>query len=146
MAVCSDLREYENPQASRFSGCLGKLRRTQRELARRKKGGKNRSKSRQKVAKLHYRIANIRSDAIHKSTSSIVTGVPISSRADDQVKTKRQDKHPSVVVIEDLNVSSMLKNHKLARAISDVGFFVLNLRRISRKSHPVSRDPENRYP
>jgi len=60
---------------------------------------------------LHYRIANIRSDAIHKATTSIVA------------KTKPQDKRPSVVVIEDLSVSGMLKNHKLARAISDVGFF-----------------------
>jgi putative transposase len=119
MAVCSDGKEFENPKALRNT--LRKLRRAQRELSRRNsgesgcttafKGGKNREKSRRKVAKLYYRIANIRSDAIHKATSSIVA------------KTKPKEQRPSVVVIEDLFVSGMLKNHKLARAISDVGFF-----------------------
>ena len=109
MAVCSNGTEIENPKA--LCAALRKLRRFQRELSRRKKGGKNREKSRRKVAMLHYRIANIRSDAIHKATSSIVA------------KTKPQDKRPSVVVIEDLSVSGLLKNNKLARAISDVGFF-----------------------
>jgi len=109
MAVCSDSREFENPKALRKS--LKKLRRAQRELSRRHYGGKNREKSRRKVARLHYRIANIRSDAIHKATSSIVA------------KTKPKEQRPSVVVIEDLSVENLLKNHHLARAISDVGFF-----------------------
>jgi putative transposase len=109
MAVCSDSREFENPKALRHT--LRKMKRAQRELSRRKKGGKNREKSRRKVAFLHYRIANIRSDAIHKATTSIVA------------KNKPIEQRPSVVVIEDLSVSGMLKNHKLARAISDVGFF-----------------------
>jgi putative transposase len=108
MAVCSDGSYFENPKA--LTKALRKLRRAQRELSRRNKGGKNREKSRRKVAKLHYRIANIRADAIHKATSSIVA------------KNKPQDR-PSVVVIEDLSVENLLKNHKLARAISDVGFF-----------------------
>jgi putative transposase len=109
MAVCSDGTEIENPKA--LSITLRKLRRVQRELSRRKKGGKNREKSRRKIARLHYRITNIRKDAIEKATSSIVA------------KTKPVEQRPSVVVIEDLFVSGMLKNHKLARAISDVGFF-----------------------
>jgi len=109
MAVCSDGNYFENPKALRKK--LQSLRRAQRELSRRKKGGKNREKSRRKVARLHLRIANIRSDAIHKATTSIVA------------KTKPIEQRPSVVVIEDLNVSGLLKNHKLARAISDVGFF-----------------------
>jgi putative transposase len=134
MAVCSDSREFENPKTLRKS--LKKLRRAQRELSRRSKGGKNREKSRRKIARLHYRIANIRSDAIHKATSSICclrcthqddseTQIRIDEhKANDIVaKTKPQDKRPSVVVIEDLSVKNMLKNHKLARAISDVGFF-----------------------
>jgi putative transposase len=108
MAVCSDGNYFENPKALRKK--LQFLRRAQRELSRRKKGGKNREKSRRKVAKLHYRISNIRSDAIHKATSSIVA------------KTKPVEQRPSVVVIEDLKVEKMLKNHKLALAISDVGF------------------------
>ena len=108
MAVCSSGTEFENPKA--LQKALQKLRRVQRELSRRSKGGKNREKSRRKVARLHYRIANIRSDAIHKATSSIVA------------KNKPIGQRPSVIVIEDLKVSNMLQNHKLARAISDVGF------------------------
>jgi putative transposase len=108
MAVCSTGKEFENPKALRKS--LRKLRRMQRELSMRKKGGKNREKSRRKVARLHFRIANIRSDAQNKATSSIVA------------KTKPVEQKPSVVVIEDLSVENLLKNHHLARAISDVGF------------------------
>lgn len=55
-------------------------------------------------------IANIRRDTLHKSTSVIVA------------KTKPDNERPSVVVLEDLNVSGMLANHCLAQAISDVGF------------------------
>jgi len=79
-------------------------------LSRRKKGGKNREKSRRKVAFLHYRIATIRSDAIKKATTSIVA------------KTKPIEQRPSVVVIEDLNVSGRLKNQTLAPSIADIGF------------------------
>jgi len=114
MAVCSDLREFENPKALHKK--LQSLRRAQRELSRRKKGGKNREKSRRKIAFLHYRIANIRSDAIHKATSLIL-------RKLRTAKNKPVEQKPSVVVIEDLSVENLLKNHKLARAISDVGFF-----------------------
>jgi putative transposase len=124
MAVCSDGKEFENPCRRRrrtdashpaLRNTLRKLRRAQRELSRRQKGGKNREKSRRRVARLHYRIANIRKDAIHKATSLIL-------RKLRTAKTKPQDR-PSVVVIEDLSVENMLKNHKLARAISDLGFF-----------------------
>jgi putative transposase len=134
MAVCSDSRFFENPKALRNT--LRKLRRAQRALSRRQKGSKNREKSRRKVARLHYRIANIRKNAIHKATSSICclrcthpddseTQIRIDEhKANDIVaKTKPVEQKPSVVVIEDLSVENMLKNHKLARAISDVGFF-----------------------
>jgi putative transposase len=71
---------------------------------------KKAEKSRRKVTRLHYRIANIRSDAIHKATSSIVA------------KIKPVEQRPKVIVIEDLKVKNVLKNRHLARAISDVGF------------------------
>ena len=58
---------------------------------------------------MHYRIANVRRDTLHKATSGIVA------------KTKPDAQRPSVIVIEDLNVAGMLQNHKLARAIADVG-------------------------
>lgn len=76
----------------------------QRKLARLVLGGKNREKTKRKIAKLHARICNIRSDATHKLTSHLA-------------------KNHSEVVIEDLNVAGLLKNHKLAGAIADSGFY-----------------------
>ena len=108
LAVCSNGQRFENPKALRKAQC--KLGRLQRELSRRKKGGRNRERTRRKMAKVHYRIACIRKDALHKATSAIVA------------KTKPDSERPSAVVVEDLNVSGMLKNHCLAQAISDVGF------------------------
>ena len=105
MATCSDGREFENPNALRKA--QRKLKRLQRELARRQKGGKNREKTRQKIARLHYRVGNIRKDALHQATSSIVEAKP----------------KPSAIVLEDLNVDGMLQNHHLALAISDVGLY-----------------------
>jgi putative transposase len=58
-----------------------------------------------KIAKAHARVANQRSDAIHKMTTNVV-------------RTKR----PEVIVLEDLSVKNMVKNHKLAGAISDAAF------------------------
>ena len=107
MAVVSDGREFENPKTLR--NAQRKLARLQRELARRKKGGKNYEKTKRKLARLHYRIANIRKDAIHKATSAICA------------IAKPADERPSVIAIENLNVSGMVKNHCLARAVSDVG-------------------------
>ncbi len=63
----------------------------------------NRRKASMKVAKLHMRIAKIRSDFTHKTTTKLVS-------------------ENQAIGIEDLNVSGMTKNHKLARALSDVGF------------------------
>jgi putative transposase len=108
MAVCSDGRRFENPKALRKA--LRKLKRLQRELARRKKGSRNWEKTRRKIAKLHQRVANIRKDALHKATSAIVA------------KTKPGDERPSVVAIEDFFVSGMLKNPYLALSLLDVGF------------------------
>jgi putative transposase len=60
---------------------------------------------------MHARRANIRKETLHKATSSIVA------------KTKPSEERPSSIVIEDLNVSGMLKNRKLSRAIADVGLY-----------------------
>ncbi len=57
-----------------------------------------------RVARAHRRVTNIRKDAIHKMTTSMTTSIT---------------KSASIIVIEDLNVSGMLKNHRLARALSD---------------------------
>ena len=108
MAVCSTGQTFDNPKALRRN--LRKLARLQRKLSRQKKESKRREKSRLRIAKLHYRISNIRKDAIHKATSQIVA------------KNKPPTLRPAAIVVEDLNVSGMLSNRKLSRAIADVSF------------------------
>jgi putative transposase len=87
------------------------LKIAQRKASRRYKKGikgkeqsKNYQKAKAKVAKIHYRIACIRKDTLHKLTTHLA-------------------KNHSEIVIEDLNIRGMSKNHKLASAILDGGFF-----------------------
>lgn len=80
-----------------------KLKLLQRKLSKKVKGSNNRKKAAKQVAKLHYKISCIRKDATHKLTTYLA-------------------KNHSEVVIEDLNVRGMSKNHRLASAILDGGF------------------------
>ena len=98
LAVTSDGKVFDNPKA--LIKAQKTLRCRQKAVSRKQKGSKNRRKAVAKVTRVHQRIANIRRDALHKMTTSIA-------------------KSASVIVIEDLNVSGMLKNHCLARALSD---------------------------
>ena len=98
MAVTSEGVYYENPKA--LKDYERKLKRLQRQLSRREKGSRNWHKTQVKLAKLHYRITCIRQDAQHKATTAIVNGA-------------------SRIGIESLNVAGMLKNHRLAKALSD---------------------------
>lgn len=82
---------------------LDRLRRLSRSLSRKQKGSANRRKAKAKLAKLHARIAAIRSDALHKLTTDL---------------TRRFH----TIGIEDLNVRGMAKNRHLARSIADMGF------------------------
>lgn len=102
LATCSDATIHENPKALRKN--LKKLKRKQRQLFRKKVGSKNREKARHKLSKLHQRIANIRKDALNKATSRIIN-------------------ENQVIILENLKVANMLKNNKLALAISDVGMY-----------------------
>lgn len=102
LATCSDGTIFENPKALKKN--LKKLKRKQRQLSKKKKGSKNREKAKKKLAKLHNRISNIRKDSLHKATTKIVN--------DNQV-----------IVLEDLSVSGMMKNHKLAQSIGDASFY-----------------------
>lgn len=120
LATCSDGSVYENPKALRSS--LKRLRRRSRQLSRKTKGSKNRAKARKRLAKLHARIASIRRDALHQTTTAIVT--------------KATSQRARCLVIEDLNVSGMLKNRKLSRAIADVGFYEFR-RQLTYKSEAV---------
>ena len=102
LATCSDGTTYENPKALKKN--LKKLKSKNRQLSKKKFGSKNYEKTKKKLAKLHFHISNIRKDCLHKSTSKIID-------------------ENQVVVLEDLKVSNMMKNHRLAQAISDVGLY-----------------------
>ncbi len=101
LATISDGEEVPNPRHLRY--CLKKLKHLQRAVSRKVKGSCNRKKAICKLSRLHRTVANQRVDTLHHLTSRLA-------------KTK------AVVVIEDLNVSGMLKNHHLAQAIGDAGF------------------------
>lgn len=102
MAVLSNGMTFEAPKP--LKSYLEQLKRLQKKLSRSKKDSKNRAKLKVRVARLHRRIADIRKDALHKLTCYLTS-------------------HFSTIVVEDLNVRGMLKNHKLARHIADVGFY-----------------------
>jgi putative transposase len=102
LATLSDGTSEPNPRHLRT--CLKKLKRLQRAVSRKQKGSRNRRKAAQRLGRLHRKVANQRANTLHQFTSRLA-------------KTK------AVVVIEDLNVSGMLKNHHLAQAIGDVGFY-----------------------
>ena len=80
-----------------------RLAKAQRRLARKMKGSANRAKARAKVAKVYARIADRRRDHLHKVTTRIV-------------------RENQTIVIEDLTVRNMLRNHSLTRAISDTAW------------------------
>lgn len=100
-AKVSDHTERENPKF--FRKYEAKLAKEQRVLSRRVKHSKNWEKQRVKVAKIHERIANARKDNLHKFSYDII-------------------KNHDVIGIEDLQVSNLLGNHKLAKAIADVSW------------------------
>lgn len=104
LAVVSDGTVYENPKPLRTR--LRKLARLQRAVSRKVKGSRNRRKAADRVGRLHRKISNIRKDTLHKMTTKLT-------------KTK------SVVGVEDLNVSGMMKNRCLARSIAELGLFEL---------------------
>jgi len=101
LAILSNGEVFENPKALRRNLC--RLKRMQRRVSRKVKGSYNRRKEIQKLATLHAKIRFIRQDILHKLTMHLA-------------------KDFKTIVIEDLNVKGMVKNHCLAQAISDVGW------------------------
>ncbi|EDN68821.1 transposase [Beggiatoa sp. PS] len=81
-----------------------RLTQLQRHLAKCTKGSKRYNRQKMKIARLHYRIRCIRIDSLHQLTHRLCQRF-------------------KVICVEDLNVKGMLKNHKLAKAISDMGFY-----------------------
>jgi IS605 OrfB family transposase len=80
-----------------------KLRRVQKALSRKQKGSKNRHKAKLKVAKVHQEITDARKDFLHKLTTRLV-------------------RENQTIAVENLAVKNMLRNHKLAQAISDASW------------------------
>jgi putative transposase len=101
-AILSNGEVFENPKFLR--NMEQKLIREQRILSRRVKGSSNWNKQRVKVATIHERIANARTDYLQKISTHIV-------------------KNHDIIAIEDLQVSNMMKNQKLAKAISEVSWY-----------------------
>jgi putative transposase len=101
LATLSDGEVIPNPR--HLKRRLKKLKRLQRAVSRRQKGSQNRKKAVRKLARLHRQIKHQRSNTLHQVTTRLA-------------KTK------SMLVLEDLNVGGMLKNHHLAQAIGDMGF------------------------
>ena len=85
---------------------LSRKRLLSRRLAKKQKGSKNQYKARMKLARLHAHVADRRRDHLHKLSTRLVH-------------------ENQVIVVEDLNVSGMVKNHSLARVISDAAWHML---------------------
>lgn len=99
--ITSNGEMVENPKY--LKGSLYNLAKLQRELSRKTKGSSNYNKARIKVARQHEKIANQRRDFLQKLSTQII-------------------KENDIICIEDLQVKNMVKNHKLARSISDVSW------------------------
>ena len=101
-AICSDGYRVANPKHLRK--LEKRLKKLQKDLSRKQKGSNNRNKARLKVAKLHEKIANQRKDFLHKLS----------------IKLIRENQS---IAIEDLRIKNMMKNHNLAKAISEASWY-----------------------
>ena len=127
LATLSDGTVIPNPRA--LSAKLRALRKAQQALSRKVKGSARRERAKERVARLHARVADVRADAINKATAMLARDY-------------------SVVCIEDLNVAGMVKNHHLARSVSDaaLGEFRRQLEYKTARTGAVLRVVDRRFP
>ena len=127
LATLSDGTVIPNPRA--LGTRLKVLRKAQQSLSRKVVGSVRREKAKKRVARLHARVADVRADALHKATSMIASNY-------------------DTVCIEDLNIAGMVKNHSLARSVSDasLGDFRRQLEYKTARSGAVLRVVDRWYP
>ncbi|MDJ0600558.1 MAG: RNA-guided endonuclease TnpB family protein [Crocosphaera sp.] len=99
--ITSDGSKYNNPK--HFAKYQRNLKRKQQKLSRKKKGSNRRILARQLVAKVHSKISRCREDFLHKLSRKLIN-------------------ENQVIAVENLNVKGMVRNHNLAKAISDCGW------------------------
>ncbi|MCH9055270.1 transposase, partial [Synechococcus sp. PCC 6716] len=100
-AITSDGSKFDNPR--HLAKHARNLKRKQKKLSRKQKGSNNRDKARKRVARVHHKIARCREDFLHKLSRKIVN-------------------ENQVIAVENLHVKGMVRNPKLAKAISDAGW------------------------
>jgi len=105
LASCSTGKEYKNNKYGYEHE--RKIKRLNKKLARQKLGSNRRNKTKIKLQKEYYRMSCKRNDDIHKMTTEIV------------------NKNPEIIVLENLKIKNMMKNHKLSKSIADASFFTI---------------------
>lgn len=126
-AITSDGSKFDNPR--HLKQRENNLRRKQQKLSRKKKDSKRRAKARRIVARVHERISNTRKDFQHKLSRKLVN-------------------ENQVIVVENLAVKNMVRNHNLAKAISDCGWseFTRQLKYKSEKAGKIYLEISRFFP
>ena len=104
-ATLSDGTEIQNPKY--LNKALKKLKRLQRSVSRKKKGSNSRKKAVKLLARQYEKVTNKRKDFLHKTTKYLID-------------------HYDTICLETLSASNMVKNHRLAQAIQDIGIYTFN--------------------